>query len=87
MALDIHPKDVASMGHGLVMAVGNLDPAGLTATAYLHLGFDYCRITDFIGNGNCTIDGFSNAAWRSGDSILGKELLALIFKKIHLFSP
>jgi hypothetical protein len=87
MALDIHPEDVACMGYGLITAVGNLDPASLAATANLHLGFYHCWITDLVSNRNGSINRFSNSAWRSRDSILGKKLLALIFKKIHLFSP
>ena len=68
------------MLRGLVLVLGDLDPAGLAAAADQHLGLDHARIADAVGRRDGRVDVRCGFALGDGDARLGEELLALKFE-------
>ena len=62
---------------------GELDPARLAAPADLHLGLDHDRVAELVGGFYSFFHGGRVATVRHGDSVLGEELFALVFEKVH----
>ena len=56
VALDVEAEDVAGVLSHLIGVVGELDAAGLAATADVHLGLDDHRIADGVGGGDGLVD-------------------------------
>jgi hypothetical protein len=79
-AADVHAQDRVGVLAGLLLVLGDLDPARLAALADCHLGLDHARITDLIRGGDGVLDGRRMAAAGHRDTVLGEDLLSLIFE-------
>ena len=63
--------------------LGDLDPAGLAASADLHLGLDHAGIADLLRGLDGRIDGVGDPAFGYWNPVAGEELLSLIFEEIQ----
>ena len=84
VALDVHAEDVAGVHAHLVGVVGQLDAAGLAATADLHLRLDDDRVAGRIGLARPPRRRCRDAARRHRDVVAGEVLLALVLEQVHL---
>jgi hypothetical protein len=83
VALDVHAEDRRGVRLGLLAVVGDLDAAGLAAPTDLHLRLDDARVADLVGGGDGLLDRGGRRAGGDRHAVAGKQLLALIFEKIH----
>jgi hypothetical protein len=72
----------------LVLALDQLDAAGLAAATGVHLRLDDpLAAADLLGGLDGLLRGFRGKALRHGQPVLGKQLFALIFVQIHGVLP
>ena len=64
--------------------LGELDAARLAAAADLDLGLDHDRVAELLGGLDGLLHGGRVAPVRHGHAVLGEELLALVFEKVHV---
>jgi hypothetical protein len=67
----------------LVLVLRDLDAAGLAAAADLDLRLDGTGEADVLRGGDGLVDRARRASVWDGDSVTGKQLLALIFEEVH----
>ena len=79
------PRMFAGVQAHLVGVVGQLDAAGLAATAHLHLRLHDDGIAGTLGCGDGLVDGVRHIARRHRDVVAGEVLLALVLEQIHCF--
>ena len=83
MALDVQAEDVAGVKAHLVDVAGELDAAGLAATADLHLRLDDDGVAHALGDRDGLVDRVRDAARRHRDAEAREVLLALVLKEVH----
>ena len=68
---------------GLVAVVGHLDAAGLAPPADQHLRLDHTGKAQLLGGIDGLLDGLCGAALGHRNTVLGEQLLALVFEQVH----
>jgi hypothetical protein len=72
----------------LVLALDQLHATRLAAPTGVYLGLDDpLAAADLLGGLDCLLGCFRGVALRHGQSVLGKQLFALIFVQIHGVLP
>jgi hypothetical protein len=79
-AADVHAENGVRVLLGLRAVVGELDPAGLAASADQHLSLDHDGISERVGSLDGLLHGGCGTALRNRDAVLGEKLLSLIFE-------
>jgi hypothetical protein len=82
---DVHSKDRLGVRFGLLPVARELDPAGLSAAADLHLGLDDDRKPELLGGLHGLLNGGRMAPVRDGNRVLLEQQLALVFEEIHWY--
>ena len=81
-ALDLHAQDRLRVLLRLVGRLGELDAAGLAASAGLDLRLDH-HDAELLGGGSGLGRGVGDDAESDRDIVLGEELLRLVLHQIH----
>ncbi|MNZ67332.1 hypothetical protein D3C78_855770 [compost metagenome] len=75
-------------GLGFFLATNQLDAARLATTAGMHLGLDHPgSAANLVARFGCFFGSIDRVSQRYRQPILGKQLLTLIFVKIHVSIP
>ena len=77
------PRIAVACSSASLAVVGELDAARLAAAADQHLGLDHDRVAELVGGLDGLLHGGRVAPVRHGHAVLGEELLALVFEKVH----
>ena len=80
-------KNILGRKNGLVTGLGQLDAAGLTTMADLHLRFDDIRITDQFGRFSHLMRVLGEYGFRRRNPLLLEQFPGLILIEIHEFFP
>ena len=83
VALDVQAQDVLGVGVGVLGGRGELDAAGLTATACLDLRLHHDRPADLLGDGLGVLGGVGDPPGRGRNIVLGEQFLRLVLEKVH----
>ena len=74
-------------GARLLDAVGELDPAGLAASAGVDLRLHHHLAAELLGGGGGLVGGAGDLAARHGHAVAGEQLLGLVFVQLHRGLP
>ena len=77
------PRIAVGVLLGLGAVLRELDAARLAAAADLDLGLDHDRVAELLGGLDGLRNGGRGTAVRHGHTVLGEQLLSLVFEKVH----
>ena len=83
VTLDIHAQDGLGLRAGVGWIVGQLDSAGFTSTAGLHLGLDHNWRADARSNRFCLIGNGAHLTGRGWHFVPNEQLLGLVLVQVH----